>query len=85
MNKLLRKQAVLSMETLVRSINNEYIIDRWLSLGVADGDIQSFDVEQVDDYYTEDKTFKELMTLFLDLMKMAKKDGGLYIDKISSD
>jgi hypothetical protein len=26
-----------------------------------------------------------LMTLFLDLMIMAKKDGGLYIDKISSD
>lgn len=85
MNKLLRKQAVLSMEMMVRSINDEYIIDRWLSLGVADGDIQSFDAEQVDDYYTEDKTFKELMTLFLDLMIMAKKDGGLYIDKISSD
>jgi hypothetical protein len=85
MNKLVRKQAVLSMEMMVRSINDEYIIDRWLSLGVADGDIQSFDVEQVDDCYTEDKTFKELMTLFLDLMIMAKKDGGLYIDKISSD
>ena len=85
MNKTIRKQAILSMETMVRSINDEYIIDRWLSLGVADGDIQSFDVEQVDDYYTEDKTLKELMTLFLDLMIMAKKDGGLYIDKISSD
>lgn len=85
MNKTIRKQAVLSMETMVRSINDEYIIDRWLSLGVADGDIQSFDAEQVDDCYIEDKTFKELMTLFLDLMQMAKKDGGLYIDRITSD
>ena len=84
MNKTIRKQAVLSMETMVRSINDEYIIDRWLSLGVADGDIKSFDISQVDDCYIEDETFKELMTLFLDLMKIAKKDGGLYIDKISS-
>lgn len=80
----LRKQAVLSMEMMIRSINDEYIVDRWLSVGVADGDIQKFDINEVDDYYIQDKEFKELMELFLNLMNMAKKDGGIGLDGIST-
>jgi hypothetical protein len=84
MNKTVRKQAVLAMEEMIRCINDEYIIERWLMAGVADGDIRKFDIDEVDEGYIEDKTFKSLLQLFLELMNIAKKDGGLYIDGIGT-
>ena len=79
-----RKQAVLAMEMLVRSVNNEPFIDSWLSCGVPDGDIQRYEEDEVDEYFTEDKNFSELMGLFLSIMSRAHKNGGLYIDGIKS-
>ncbi len=84
MNKKARKQAVLAMEEMIRCINDEYIIERWLMEGVADGDIKRFDINEVDEGYIEDKTFKGLLELFLELMNIARKDGGLYIDGIGT-
>ena len=82
----LRKKAVLAMEFLVRSVNDEDITDGWLMSGVPDGDIDyaSEDISQVDDYFTEDENFAELMKLFLKSMSRADKSGGLYIDKVVS-
>lgn len=85
MNKELRKQVVLSMETLARCVNDEDIFDDWLSIGVADGDIQRFDTSEVDECYIEDETFKGLLGCFVRMMKKAEKSGGLYVDKIVSD
>ena len=79
-----RKEMVLAMEKIVRSVNNEDFIDRWLMLGVADGDIKSFDVQEVDKCYVDDKTLSEMMGLFLSIMNDARKDGGLYIDGVVS-
>lgn len=79
-----RKEMVLAMERIVRSVNNEDFIERWLMLGVADGDIKSFDVHEVDENYIDDKTISEMMGLFLSIMNDARKDGGLYVDGIVS-
>ena len=76
MNK--RKQMVLAMERIVRCVNNEELLMPWLSCGVPDGDIERYEEDEVDDYFTEDEHFAELMGLFLKIMAKAKKDGGLY-------
>ena len=80
-----RADVVRAMETMVYTINDESIIDSWLSLGVADGDINSEttneDIEMLG--YTDDTTFAELLTLFLKLMNRAGNDG-LYFGGIVS-
>lgn len=83
--KNIRKQMVLAMERLVRSIDNEELIQGWLMCGVPDGDIQRYEEDEVDEYFTEDKNYAELMGLFLRIMKRAEKDGGLYSDGVESE
>lgn len=81
MNINIRKQVVLAMETLARCVNDERIFEKWLALGVPDGDINSFDFKEVDEFLCENDNFRDLMSLFLDVMKDANKDG-LYVDNI---
>lgn len=80
-----RADVVRAMDMMVSTINDESLIDKWLMLGVADGDISSDTTnEEIDELgYTNDKTFGELLTLFLKLMNRAS-DDGLYFDKIVS-
>ena len=75
-----RKRMVLAMEMLVRAINDEDLIDAWLMNGVPDGDIEgySLDTNQVDDYFTDENNYGDLLDLFLRLMEKAAKNGGLY-------
>ena len=83
-----RIKMVKAMEFIVRQINNEDFIIPWLYVGVADGDIEYGDLSDgVDDAisYTDDETFKELMSVFLRCMAKAKSDGGLYCDGIMSE
>ena len=86
-NDLRRAEVVKAMETMVRTINDEYVIDSWLAVGVADGDItrETTPEEIVENYsyYLEDENFKDLMTLFLKLMYRAGKDG-LYCNGVVS-
>ena len=84
MNVEYRKNVVLAMESLVRAVNNEELIDPWLMCGVPDGDIQQYTQDEVDDYFVEDNNFAELMGLFLKIMSRAKNDGGLYVDRVVS-
>jgi hypothetical protein len=85
MNIKERKQTVLAMENLVRSVSNEEYIESWLMCGVPDGDLNRNSIwDDVDDYFIDDNNFAELMQLFLKIMSRAYKDGGLYIDKVSS-
>lgn len=87
-----RTKMIKAMEYIARQVNNEEVLEYWLSCGVSDGEIEPGDLNAPDDgfdeYYLEDDTFSELMHTFLSLMVMAKKDGGLYcdgvIDKTSS-
>lgn len=85
MNKELRKKAVVAMELLARSVNDETAMNGWLMCGVPDGDIDygNMDMDVVDDWFVEDKNFSELMGCFLRTMNRAK-EGGLYIDRVVS-
>lgn len=81
-----RTDIVRAMDTMVMCINDESLIDTWLSCGVADGDIteETTDKEIIEAGYTSDTTFKELMDLFIKLMHKAGNNGGLYADGIVS-
>lgn len=91
MNKPERVKMVKAMEYIVRNLNDGDIFYDWLSVGVADGDIEygSLEITPDDmenlDYYTEDKNFKDIMALFLRLMKRANESGGLYCDGVVSN
>ena len=89
MKKEERIKMVKAMEFIVRQINDEDVFMGWLSVGVADGDIQYGDLSAEDpdgeiEYYCDDDTFADLMACFLRRMAGAKKSGGLYCDGICS-
>lgn len=85
MNIIERKRVVRAMELIARQVNDEDVFESWLMCGVADGDIDyDGDLTQVDEYYCEDEHFADLMETFLDVMKAAKKSGGLYCDDVVS-
>lgn len=88
MNMTERVRMVKAMEYIVRNVNNEDLLEPWLAVGVADGDIPYGDLSDdigETEYWTEDENFSELMGLFLKIMFGAKKDGGLYCDNILSE
>ncbi len=80
-----RADIVRAMDNMVYTINDEDIMESWFMVGVANGDIKmdttNEKIEQMG--YTDDKTFEELLTLFLRLMYKAGKDG-LFFDGIMS-
>lgn len=79
-----RAKVVRAMETIVRCVNNEDYIEAWFMCGVADGDITENTNDTDLEYYCERENFAELMGLFLRIMNRARKDGGLYCDKVVS-
>ena len=87
MNKIERAKMVLAMEYICRQINDDDVFMGWLMGGVADGDLKygEWDPEVVDEWYTEDKSFKDLMSCFLRRMAGAYRSGGLYCDNVVSD
>lgn len=84
MNLKERAELVRAMELIARSVNDEEAFMLWLSLGVADGDIDEDTEDDELECYCEDDTLSDLMTVFLNLMDSARKDGGLYCDGIVS-
>ena len=86
-----RTKLVKAMEYIARQVNDESIFyDYWLTLGVADGDINYGDLTVTDsdleefEVYTDDVPFADLMATFLQTMKLAIRSGGLYCDGIVS-
>jgi len=81
-----RAWTVKAMEHLVRCVNCEDYMDSWFMCGVADGDIKKDTTldEIIEMGYCEDKTYEELLTIFLKIMYRAGGDGGLYSDGIVS-
>ncbi len=81
-----RAKMIACMEYIARQINNEDIFETWLMCGVADSDIEygNLDFSKVDDYYLDDRTFRNLMSTFLVCMKNAFESGGLYCGEIVS-
>lgn len=90
MNKTERIKMVKAMEFICRQVNNEEFFAGWLINGVADDDIEYGDLSDEDNgdleiYYEDDECFSELMDCFLHVMRLAKRDGGLYCDGVASD
>lgn len=90
MSAIDRVKMVKSMEFIIRNLNDESILDAWLMLGVADGDIEYGDLScetnsENLDYYTDSKELSYLMKLFLSCMSKAKQSGGLYCDNVLSE
>ena len=90
-NTELRIKMVKAMEFITSNINNEEVLETWLSLGVADGDISYGDLQvrtedevYLDPYFANDEDFAQLMGLFLRVMSDALEDGGLYCDRVVS-
>ncbi len=86
-----RIKMVKAMEFVARQINDEDIfIGTWLSIGVADGEIEYGDLAVGKDdpedlsYYLKDVAFADLMDTFLRVMSKAYRSGGLYCDRIVS-
>ena len=85
-----RIKMIKAMEFIARQINDEEVFYGWLSIGVADGDVEygDLDVKKDDkeylEYYLEDVHFADLMDTFLHEMTKAKKSGGLYCGGIVS-
>ena len=90
MNKVERVKMVKAMEFIARNLNDEAILLDWLTIGVADGDIEygDLDVATSDiDYFEdaiEDEAFGDLMDTFIRCMAKARKSGGLYCDGVVS-
>jgi len=84
MNLAKRAEVVRAMETIARCVNDEDVFMDWLSMGVADGDIDKETTDEDIEYYCEDESFEELMTVFLKLMRIAGENGGLYADGVVS-
>lgn len=85
MDRIERSKMVKAMEFIARQVNDEEVFEYWLSVGVADGDIDYGDLfADVDGYYIRDEEFSDLMNVFLHLMKSALKSGGLYCDGVIS-
>ena len=91
MDKRERVKMVKAMEFIARQLNDEDILYEWLTLGVADGDIQygdlaptSTSIEELADYIDDDQVFADLMDVFLYCMRRATKSGGLYCTDVCS-
>ena len=87
MNRVEREKMVRAMEMIARNVNDEELLESWLTVGVADGDIPYGKLElseDFDEYYIDDTNFKNLMSVFLRTMHYAWKDGGLYCDGVVS-
>lgn len=85
-NDLQRAEVVKAMDLLARCINDESQFMGWLCVGVADGDIDDNTTPQeiVDMGYTDDGTFKDLMSAFIRYIHYAYEDGGIYCNGIVS-
>lgn len=91
MNRTELTRLIKAMEFVARQINDEGVFERWLMLGIADGDIRYGDLivdsesEEELEYYTEDDNFAEMMSEFLRVMVGAYRSGGLYCNGVCSE
>ena len=69
---------IFSMNNIIRSLNDEDLIEEWLINGVPDGCVTEYDIKNVYCDYDDDelkKVYEELTHLFAKIVKEATKDG----------
>lgn len=82
MNKKERITKLREIDSLVRSLNDEELIEVWLANGVADGD-QELPDEEWEIYVEDDDDFKDIVHLGMKLLaRSVKEDSGIYIDRV---
>lgn len=93
MNTDERIRMIQSMEFIMRNLNAYDDIGGWLSIGVADGDIDYMDFSLNEtvrvnlESYIQDDNFSDLMDTFCSIMRKTTNDGisgALYCDGIVS-
>lgn len=86
MNAQERIDLLFSMDTVVRSLNDEAYMDAWLESGVPDGTAYENLID-----YTDDETFADIMDTFVWVMARAttgrflgeeERRGTLYCDGV---
>lgn len=72
---------IRAMDKLARCVNDEELfVGYWLALGVPDESITDETTDdEILDMYPDKESIEELTEVFLNLMVMAQKDGGLII------
>ena len=67
---------ILAMEYMMRNCATD-VPEGWLMCGVADGDLKygETDKDMVDEYYTENESFKEIVECFTRNMPKLKRVG----------
>lgn len=84
MNLKERIKKLRALDSLVRSLNDEDLINVWLMNGVADGD-QTLPDEDWEIYVDTDEDFRDIIHLGLKLLTRAvKEESGIYIDDVVS-
>lgn len=75
--ELQRRKNVYAMEMIMRHLNDECQLDRWLMCGVADGDIDEDTnlLDSIFDWYVEEENYNELAHLFLNILGDATDDN----------
>lgn len=80
MNKQKRIEVVKALDTIARCVNDEGVFMYWLSMGIADGDIENGYAED----YIDDDSLSDVLGAFMHLMKRART-GGLYVDGVTDN
>lgn len=75
MDKQKRAMYVVTMNDMIRGLNDESIVEIWLMSGVADGDENMSLEEFAESSYVEDKCFADLMALFARLINYAVEEA----------
>ena len=70
-----RVKMLEAMKYIASTINDDDVFERWLMLGIPDGDTNLSN-------YCDDDEFEDIIHEFLIAMSRAKKSGGLYCDGI---
>ena len=76
--ELQRRKNVYMMDIIIKHLNDENQLERWLMCGVADGDIEEGETNIFDsiiDWYVEEENYKELVDLFLNILGDAMDDN----------
>lgn len=79
---------VRAMEYIARQVNDDEVLDLWVNLGIADGDVPyAVLTDESEDWleeYITDEGLSDLMRVFLRVMTMAYRSGGLWCEGVSS-
>lgn len=71
-----RVKVLKALDTIAKTLNDEYYLENWFSYGVPDGEIDDTTQDNyLLDYVKNDKDWQNLLDLFVKLIRLASADG----------